>query len=101
MQKDVEEFGHIVDGLLGKEFERTLAINSIKLRFGTSTAGSKGTHYIWIDPPWDFYGPSGLITDSAYPGDESFAEWNCLFNPLNKSVLEAWSVSSEGEVEFS
>ncbi|BDM81404.1 hypothetical protein [Acaryochloris marina] len=100
MTKDSDEYGYIINELLGSRFERSLAANSLKLHFGTHKAGPQGTHYIWIDPPWEFYGPNGLIADSSYPGDDRFKEWSALFAPINESVLERWTVPDEGGAEF-
>ena len=100
MATDSEEYGGIVEELIGEEFERSLAANSLKLRFGTTEAGPKGTHYIWIDPPWEFWGPNGLITKSVYPPADKFEEWSELFNPINAAVLHSMHASPEGVVEF-
>jgi hypothetical protein len=96
---DAEEFGPVVDALVGKSFERTLAANSLKLRFGTH-AGPKGTHYIWIDPPWEFHGPDGLIADSDEYTDENFREWSQLFSPLDENFFVGWEALECGDVVF-
>jgi hypothetical protein len=99
MTSDVDEFGMIVTNLVGKGFERTLATNSIKLRFGTAV-DPRGDHYIWIDPPWVLYGPDGPITHSGEYNEEGFKEWSQLFTPLNSNTLTAWKVLGDAGVVF-
>ncbi|WP_144401624.1 hypothetical protein [Isoalcanivorax pacificus] len=77
--KDVK----IINGFVGRLCERTLACNSIKLRF----AGKK--EYIWIDPPWTLHGLSGCVADSSeYPGvTPEFEVWCACLNPLDRVRL--------------
>ncbi len=96
---DAREFGPIADTLTGRGFDRVLATNSIKLLFGTH-AGPKGTHYIWIDPPWEFHSPEGLVTTSRGYTDEGFDEWSRLFDPINEGVLTSWDETEDGTVRF-
>jgi hypothetical protein len=99
MLRDAQEFGPIVDAIVGKAFERSLAVNSIKLRFGTQS-DLKGTHYIRVDPPWEFHDPDGIVTTSDEYTDEGFTEWCRLFDPINSGVLESWTETADGVVVF-
>ena len=74
-----EEDIKIINAFVGRDCERTLACNSIKLRFA-----EKG-QYIWIDPPWFLDNSSGTVMRSdEYPGDAGeFEEWSEGMNPLN------------------
>lgn len=100
MTHDSQEFGQIVDALVGKTFERSLATNSIKLRFGTEI-DPRGTDYIWIDPPWELRSADELVTTSADYDDVRFKEWSQLFDPLNKDILKSWEAAENGSVIFS
>lgn len=98
--QDAQEFGPIVEQLLGQTFERTLAANSLKLRFGTQIH-PKGTHYIWIDPPWNFLGPDGLIAQSSHEyTKETFGQWAQKFLPIDHNTLTSWSMDEDGTVRF-
>lgn len=98
MASDAEEFGSIVDELCGKSFERSLAVNSLKLRFGTHT-DPKGTHFLWIDPPWEFHSSEGPITHSGEYTNERFQEWSQLFRPIDENILLGWeSIRSDAVV---
>ncbi len=99
MPSDTEEFGSIVDALVGRRFERSLAVISIKLRFGTD-ADARGTHYIWIDPPWELYSVNQLVTTSADYNSSTFQEWSRLLDPLNSDTLESWGPGADGSVTF-
>jgi hypothetical protein len=99
MSRDAEEFAPIVDAVVGRSFERSLAVNSIKLGFGTRF-DLKGTHYIWIDPPWEFHAPDGIVTTSDEYTDETFVEWSRLFEPINSGVLASWNEMADGVVIF-
>lgn len=99
MSRDAQEFGSIVNAVIGKSFERSLAVNSLKLRFGTHP-DPKGTHYIWIDPPWEFHAPNGIVTTSDDYTDEGFAAWSRLFEPINSGVLASWNETADGVVIF-
>jgi hypothetical protein len=96
---DAEEFGKIVDKLVGCECERSLATNSIKLRFKTRI-DPRGKQYIWIDPPWQRHGPIGLATSSAEYDDARFEEWSAYFAPLDRTVLTSWRVTNDRGVVF-
>ena len=90
--------------LLGQECKRTLACNSLKLRFGCDV-DETGTSYIWIDPPWTFQSGINTITSSEdYPGDnDTFDTWSTLLNPINDTTLIAFEQSKKGDLllEFS
>ena len=90
--------------LLGKSCERSLATNSLKLRFG-SESGEKGRFYIWIDPPWRLSLAGRFITGSAdwpvWDGVEEpeinrplWEAWCTLLDPLNRTTLVGLSVNS-------
>ena len=96
--EDTQKFGPIVDSLIGQECERTVATNTIKLRFGTAS-DPRGESYIWIDPPWMLKLGDMSITSSDHYSDESFADWSNLLDPLNRVVLSGWSVGT-GETTF-
>ncbi|OZG70329.1 hypothetical protein BTA51_26810 [Hahella sp. CCB-MM4] len=78
----------LISELIGHTCERTLACNSIKLRFGCEV-DPRGTSYIWIDAPWELQTETELVTESLdYPAeDEEFKNWSNKLNPLNKTVL--------------
>lgn len=99
MTDDSQEFGKLVDALVGKSFERSLAVNSIKLRFGTKI-DPKGTHYIWIDPPWELHSADKLVTTSEDYDEGNFNEWSLLFDPLNRDTLKSWETGENGSVVF-
>ena len=82
--------------LRGKSCERSLATNSLKLRFD-GDPGEKGRAYIWIDPPWRLSLAGRFITGSAdwpvWDGVEEpevnrplWDEWCALFDPLNNTA---------------
>jgi hypothetical protein len=97
---DVEEYGSIVEKLIGAGFERSLAVDCIKLRFRTDL-DPRGLHHIWIDPPWELRGPNGdAITSSLDYSDEGFEEWSKLFEPLNKGVLKNWYSKPDWATSF-
>jgi len=97
--RDSEEFGPILAALIGKRFERTVACNCLKLRFGTEK-DPRGTHYLWLDPPWELYLADELLTTSADYDEETFVEWSRLFAPLDINVLVSWATDCDGSVEF-
>ena len=83
--------------LIGKSCERSLATNSLKLRFD-GAPGGKGRAYIWIDPPWRLSLDGRFITGSTdWPVWDGVAEpeinrpvwdaWCDLFVPLNRTAL--------------
>lgn len=87
---DVEEYGPLVEKLIGFGFERSLAANSIKLRFRPDL-DPRGLHHIWIDPPWELRDPKGeTITSSQEYSDDSFEAYSKLLEPLNVGVLKSW-----------
>lgn len=73
----------IIESFIGKECERTLVCNSLKIRFGEKSP------YIWLDPPWELWGAKGLISSSfEYTGsEEDFQNYSETLNPLNKTKL--------------
>jgi hypothetical protein len=85
---DAAEYGTIVDSLVGCSCERTLATNSIKLRFPGE--GQRDRAYIWIDPPWALVVGEEEVATSARYDDAHFQEWSALFQPLDSTVLESW-----------
>ncbi len=99
MISDAKEFAAIVEHLVGKSFGRSLAADSIKLIFGTDR-GPKGTHYIWIDPPWEFRDPHSRITGSDDYNENNFYEWSELFTPINENILSGWDVHGDESVVF-
>jgi len=95
--RDAEEFGPIVDQLVGHECERSLATNSIKLRFDTD-ADPRGLRYIWIEPPWTLRRGGVLVTTSDDYTDETFRAWSRHFDVLNRTTLVAWASSDDGTI---
>jgi hypothetical protein len=90
--------------LLGLTCERSLATNSLKLRFDCAQC-DKGRAYIWIDPPWRLTRGGQLVTGSAdwplWDGVEDrevnqplWEAWCALFDPLNRTTLVDVSVGS-------
>ncbi|MFM7148664.1 MAG: hypothetical protein ACKO23_02360 [Gemmataceae bacterium] len=70
--------------LVGKPCERSLATNSLKLRFD-GAPGEKGRAYIWIDPPWRLSLAGRFITGSAdwpvWDGVEAYGRQGRLEGP--------------------
>jgi hypothetical protein len=97
--RDAEEFGAIVDALVGDRCERSLATNSIKLRFGADQ-DPRGGRYIWIDPPWTFWEGDREITSSFAYDAARFHAWSEVFQPLDSTVLEAWEEDGAGGSVF-
>jgi hypothetical protein len=93
--RDAEEFGVIVERLVGHECERTLATNSIKLRFDTER-DPRGLRYIWIEPPWTLYHGDLVITTSDEYTDEAFSAWNRHLDPLNRTTFVGWEGRDDG-----
>lgn len=91
-----EEDIKIIESFLGKECERSLACNSLKIRFGEKHP------YIWIEPPWAFHSNEGTITTSYdYPeNDDDFYEWSKKFNPINKVIFSSFSYEAEGDFKI-
>lgn len=91
----------IIEQLIGQECERTLVVNSIKLRFGCD-ADPRGTSYIWIDAPWELQTENQLVTESIdYPGEDGdFHNWSRKLNPLNKTVLISYTFTEEQELQL-
>ena len=92
------------NNLLGKSSERSLATNSLRLRFD-GAPGEKGRAYIWIDPPWRLSLAGRFITGSAdWPVWDGVQEpavnrplWEAgcaLCDPLNRTTLVGVSVGS-------
>lgn len=97
--RDAEEFGAVVDALVGRRCARSLATDSIKLRFGVER-DPRGTHYVWIDPPWALYAGDALVTTSEGYDPEAFAAWSRLLAPLDDDVLAGWTHSDDGAASF-
>ena len=93
--RDAEEFGTIVDGLVGHECERTLATNSIKLRFDTEV-DPRGLRYIWIEPRWYLKHGDSVVTSSDDYTNEMFREWQRHFAPLNRTTFVGWEGRDDG-----
>jgi hypothetical protein len=88
--------------LIGVTCERSLATNSLKLRFDC-VRSDKGRAYVWIEPPWRLTLDGQLVTGSAdwpvWDGVENpevnrplWEAWCALFNPLNRTTLVDVSV---------
>ncbi len=94
---DHDENLKLLKELVGKDCERTLACNSLKIHFGCDFY-ERGTSYIWIDPPWVFVKTDEIITSSLdYPDEEKqFKTWGSLLNPLNKTQLLSYDYLDEG-----
>lgn len=75
-----------IETFVGKTCERTLACNSLKIRFGEKRP------YIWIDPPWALRKGDRQITSSdEYPqSDDEFANWSDTLAPINTAVLSGF-----------
>ncbi|HEY6529980.1 MAG TPA: hypothetical protein VIZ65_14925 [Cellvibrionaceae bacterium] len=86
-----EENLKIIEEFIGKECERTLACNSLKIRFGEKSP------YIWIDPPWDLYcGEELLASSSRYPeANDEFQRYSDTLSPLDKNKLVNFEYTSE------
>ena len=93
-----------LQSLLGTSCERSLATNSLKLRF--DGAPGEGRAYIWIDPPWRLSLSGRFITGSAdwpvWDGVEEpevnrplWEAWCALFDPLNRTALVDVAVGSQ------
>jgi hypothetical protein len=84
-----EEDLKIIESFIGRKSARTLACNTLKIRFGDKTP------YIWIDPPWRFEKDDSKITASIdYPEDqESFRAWSKVLNPLDEATFENYEYS--------
>lgn len=91
----------LIKELIGKPCERTLACNSIKLRFGCDN-NPKGKSYIWIDPPWELQTETELVTESLDYTEEGngFQDWSKKLNPLNEVVLVGFSFTEEKELQL-
>src|SRR6476646_4326759 len=71
--------------LVGTSCERSLATNSLKLRFDGAPS-EKGRAYIWIDPPWRLSLAGRFITGSA-----DWPVWDGVAEPeVNRPLWEAW-----------
>jgi hypothetical protein len=100
---DLKTYGRVLDELVGAPCERSLAANSLKLRFGCER-DARGTHYIWIDPPWRLYGLSGLVAASSdHPAPDSpeysrewFDRWSALFAPLDRATFTGYESLADG-----
>jgi hypothetical protein len=95
------EFDHhddiqLIKSFVAKTCERTLACNSLKLRFGHKKT------YIWIDPPWTLCKGDSVITSSDdCPEDtDAFKIWSESLKPLNKTVFAAFEHTTEGDLRL-
>ena len=99
MTSNPKEYGAIVNRLVGQECERTLACNSLKLRFNVDR-DFRGDQYIWIDPPWDLERGNIHITSSQEYSDDRFDAWSELLNPLNRTKFISWEQKASGATIF-
>jgi hypothetical protein len=88
-----------VTKLVGLECERTLATNSIKLRFVAEDKRLQGA-YIWIDPPWELFHDLQLVTTSEEYVASDFNRWSEMLHPLDRTVLKAWNPSLNDATVF-
>ncbi len=86
----------LIQSLVGRVCERTLACSSLKLRFGDMRP------YIWIDPPWIFRNSQVVVTRSdEYPNDdEDFKLWSRFLDPINRVTFNEFSYSDDGALLF-
>jgi hypothetical protein len=71
--------------LIGVACERSLATNSLKLRFDC-VQSDKRRVYVWMDPPWRLRLGGQLVTGSA-----DWPVWDGVENPeVNRPLWEAW-----------
>ena len=95
--RDAEEFGSVVDHLVGRACERSLATNSIKFRFDTEV-DPKGMRYIWIEPPWTLYRGDSIVTSSGDYSDDTFRAWSRHFEALNRTTFVGWEGRDDGTI---
>ncbi len=92
----------VLRSLVGVTCERSLATNSLKLRFDCALS-DRGRAYIWIDPPWRLTLADQLVTGSddwpVWDGVKDrdvnqplWEKWCSLFDPLNRTTLVDVSV---------
>lgn len=76
----------LIESFIGKVCERTLACNSLKLRFGVKRP------YIWIDPPWILKLHSTVVVDSNqyYELVDQFEFWSEKLTPLNQITFSSY-----------
>lgn len=98
---DREQYESLLQGFVGQICHRTIACNSIKLRF-EGIENSAGRGYIWVDPPWSFMHHQQFVTDAYLcPHYEDtdyalrFQQWCNLFSPLDQSVLTSYEFASD------
>jgi hypothetical protein len=91
-----QKYEQILKSFVGQACYRSIACNSIKIRFGEAAKPAQ-QGYIWIDPPWSFIQHEKLITDAySCPHYEEvdyklrFWEWCDLFHPLDESVFTGY-----------
>lgn len=89
----------VINGLLGKECERTLACNSIKLRFECDL-NPKGKSYIWIDPPWELQTETDLVAESGDYHNEDFQVFSNKFKVLDKAVLSGVELTIDNQLQL-
>ena len=71
--------------LIGMQCRRSLATNSLMLRFDFREK-AKGRAYIWIDPPWRLTLAGRLVT-----GSTDWPVWDGVEQPeVNRPLWEAW-----------
>lgn len=104
MSEPRDELHIALRSLIGVTCKRSLATNSLKLRFDFNLS-EKGRAYIWIDPPWRMTFAGKLVSGSAdwpvWDGVENkevnqplWETWCALFDPLDSTTLTDASVSS-------
>ena len=92
----------LLRSLIGVACERSLATNSLKLRFDCLQS-DKGRAYVWIDPAWRLTLAGRLVTGRAdwpvWDGVENpevnrplWEAWCARFNPLNRTTLVGVSI---------
>ncbi|MDX8404397.1 MAG: hypothetical protein R8K54_08330 [Mariprofundaceae bacterium] len=86
----------LIESFVGKECERTLACNSLKLWFGHKKT------YIWVDPPWTLYQGNIELTSSDDCPEETdaFKKWSKTLNPLNKIRFTAFEHTDDGNLNL-
>jgi hypothetical protein len=91
----------LIKELIGRPCERTLACNSIKLRFGCEK-NPKGESYIWIDAPWELQTETELVTESLDYIEEGsgFQAWSEKLDPLNEIVFVGFSFTEKKELQL-
>lgn len=86
----------IIEGFVGNVCERTLACNSLKLRF------SHKKSYIWLDPPWTLYRSDIEIAspDDCPEQSDAFQQWSDALNPLNRVIFTVYEYTEHGDLKL-